>query len=358
MTPSGALSASPPAARNGHAGASRRDAGAASPVVAPPARPAVAVVVASHGRPARLAALLDALGEQSLERARWEAVVVHDGSGPETTAVLGRHPLVVAGVVRAIALAPGQRSPAVMRNAGWRAARAPLVAFTDDDCRPPRDWLARAVAAAERHPGAILQGPTRPDPHEAEHFRSSLLVHSRWIEPAKWGHTCNIAYPRTVLERIEGFDERFERPVGEDVDLLARARRAGAPRAAIGDLLMHHAVEPTTLREQLGLARRHGQLAVAMKRNPEYRRGRNQPLGLFISWRHAWFALSALALLAAPRRPPALLAVLPWIVSARTMYGSSYRGRWPARLPALWIVDLVQLLALARASARHRTLLL
>ena len=31
--------------------------------------------------------------------------------------------------------------PAKARNRGWRAAAAPLVAFTDDDCRPSTTWL-------------------------------------------------------------------------------------------------------------------------------------------------------------------------------------------------------------------------
>ena len=245
-----------------------------------------------------------------------------------------------------------------MRNAGWRAARAPVIAFTDDDCRPPAGWLARTVAAAERHPGAILQGPTRPDPEETANFRTSLLVHTRWVEPAKWGHTCNIAYPRAVLEQIGGFDERFVEPVGEDVDLLARARRAGAPHAPLPDLQMYHAVEPTTLRGAITIASRHGQLALAVKRNPRYRWGRYQPLGVFITWRHGWFALAVLALLAAPRRPLAAMAILPWLVSARRTHGSSYRGRWAARLPALWLVDAVEVAVLARASVRYRTLLL
>src|SRR3546814_2372804 len=55
--------------------------------------------------------------------------------------------------------------PAPGRNAGWRAARAPVVAFIDDDCTPEPGWvaaLARAFARNDRL--GVAQGRTQaPD---------------------------------------------------------------------------------------------------------------------------------------------------------------------------------------------------
>ena len=56
--------------------------------------------------------------------------------------------------------------PAAARNEGWRAAGAPLVAFTDDDCVATPVWLEEALRAAREEPGAIVQGRTEPDPDE------------------------------------------------------------------------------------------------------------------------------------------------------------------------------------------------
>src|SRR4051812_19641946 len=99
--------------------------------------PEIAVVVPSHDRPLRLRWLLNALEEQTLARERWELIVAHDSTGPETAALLASHPV----GARAIGFAPGSAGPAAKRNAGWRAGSAPLIAFTDDDCRPPPEWL-------------------------------------------------------------------------------------------------------------------------------------------------------------------------------------------------------------------------
>jgi glycosyltransferase involved in cell wall biosynthesis len=168
--------------------------------------PEIAVVVPSHDRPLRLRWLLNALEEQTLPRDRFEVVVVHDSSGPETEELLRTHPLAAEGVLRHRAFAPGP-GPAHKRNAGWRMARAPLVAFTDDDCRPPPEWLERALAGARRHPGAIVQGTTRPDPDEEELVLAAAHARTQRIDPpSPWAETCNIVYPRDVLEAVGGFD--------------------------------------------------------------------------------------------------------------------------------------------------------
>ena len=41
---------------------------------------------------------------------------------------------------------PASAGPAAQRNHGWRAGGAPLVAFTDDDCRPAPGWLEALLA--------------------------------------------------------------------------------------------------------------------------------------------------------------------------------------------------------------------
>src|SRR3954466_9665384 len=119
--------------------------------------PEISVVVPSHERPVRLRWLLNALSEQTLARERFEVVVVHD-SGPATARLLATHPI----RVREIELPPCGAAP--KRNAGWRAARAPLVAFTDDDCRPPREWLQRGPGARRRPPRGAAQGDPQAGP--------------------------------------------------------------------------------------------------------------------------------------------------------------------------------------------------
>ena len=337
--------------------------------------PRVTVVVPSHDRPARLAALLDALAAQTLPRERWEAVVVHDSPG-ETDAVLANHPLANAGVLRAVRFPAGSGSAAAMRNAGWRAARAPLIAFTDDDCRPAPTWLARLLDAAGAEPGAVVQGRTRPDPDEApaplpDRFIPGVFVfvHTLSVDPpSPQGETCNMLYPRTLLERLGGFCEAFRLPFGEDSDLVLRARRDGAGVEPAPDALVLHAVETLSLGDRVRATRRWSQLALVAKRNPEYRRGPDKPLGIFVSRRHALFLVALAGAAATPWRARLALAALPWLRFTVGLYRDvpPERGRLllsgrfavPRMVAARGLLDAAEVWWLACGSVRYRTLFL
>ena len=323
---------------------------------ATPADPAIAVVVPSHERPLRLRWLLNALEEQTLDRSWFEVVVCHDSRGSETETLLRTHPLAAAGVLRHVRAEPGH-GPAVKRNLGWRAARAPLIAFTDDDCRPPADWLERALAAARSHPGAIVQGKTQPDPDELSLAMRSPHALTQLIDPpVPWAQTCNIVYPRTVLERAGGFDDGFEWV--EDTDLAQRARASGVPYVGAPNVLTYHAVHALAIVPRLRSVGRWQHLALLVKRHPELRR--HYPARCFWHERHGWLLLGLGGVALARRRPLALTLVLPWAWRAAPAYGGGLRGRVRSllELPGRAAIDAAEVAALARGSIRYRTFFL
>jgi GT2 family glycosyltransferase len=320
--------------------------------------PEVSVVVPSHERPLRLRWLLNALEEQTLPRERWELLVVHD-SGESTETLLREHPLAAAGVLRHIRLEAGTGSPSRQRNTGWRATRAPLVAFTDDDCRPTPEWLERLLAAARRSPGAIVQGATKPDPYEAEIMDFAPRARSMDVDPpGPHAQTCNILYPRALLERVDGFDELFPYPAGEDVDLAFRARGAGAGYEGEPGALVYHAVDTFSLLKMVRFNRRWESLALCVKRYPEYRSAFETRL--FWKRRHGWLMLAAAGIAVTPRRPLAALLTVPYLQRAMPVHGPSplARARGATELVGRMVVDASEMTALVRGSIRHRTLLL
>jgi GT2 family glycosyltransferase len=321
-------------------------------------RPDAAVVVSSHDRPVRLRWLLNALAQQTLPLERFEVVVAHDSSAPDTERLLRTHPLRAAGRLRHLRFDPGSVWPGAKRNAAWRAARAPLVLFTDDDCRPAPDWLEQAVAAGASHRGAILQGRTEPDPDEIAVLHGAPWAHTVSVHPpTAWAETCNIAYPRDLLERLEGFDEHVL--VGEDTDLAMRAQAAGAPLVAVPTMLVHHAVQASWLPARLRSLGRWQHMPWVVKRHPQLRRevwGR-------IWWKreHAALMAAAAAPALARRRPGAAAALaLPWLGLALRHRGYGARGilRSVSELPGRAAMDATEIAALARGSLRYRTVLL
>lgn len=314
--------------------------------------PEIGVVVATRNRADRLAGLLRSLAEQTLAPDRFEVIVVDDGSTDATGQVLDRaslsnHPRIVA------LRAPGD-GPACARNAGWRAARAPLIAFTDDDCEATPDWLEQSVAAAAERPGAIVQGPTTPIPREIE--RAGPFTRTNVItEPGPSFETCNIVYPRALLERLNGFDERFPEALGEDTDLGWRARELGAQLHWCERARVHHAVEDVGPVGFLRSALMGRDAVLAFRRHPGLRA--ELRWRVFRNGRLPWLA-AALVGISLARRFPLLGTVLA-LPYARHMARICVRQRTSflmAPYYALW--DLLFLYTALRGSVRHRTLVL
>jgi GT2 family glycosyltransferase len=316
----------------------------------PDHRPEIAVVIPTRSRETRLAFALEALAEQTLAPERFEVIVVRAAdaaAGTLTEAPDGLH----------VSFLTSRAGPAVQRNIGWRAARASWVAFTDDDCRPAADWLERLLEARPG-PETILQGRTEPDPDES-HLLWGLARSWEITEPNDWFATCNVAYPRSLLERVGGFDERFPSAWGEDTDLGLRASESGAGLVYVDRALVWHAVLPRALPGALREARRWAATPTVVKRHPSHREGFYGRV--FVSARHAYLPLALAALPAIRRRPLlAALAAAPYLKRTLDWRNPSPRRllRQAIHLPARVAVDLAEMTAIARAAVRNRVLVL
>lgn len=315
---------------------------------------ALSIVVASRDRPLRLRWLLNALADQTLDRALWEVVVCHDSVGRATDQLLAEHPLAREGVLRS--RRHNRRTAGAGRNLGVELAVAPTVVFTDDDCRPPRDWLANVWAAVQRHPGAIIQGPVEGDPDESAMRRAPYPRTVAFTAvPTPWAECCNIVYPRDLVQRVGGFVEDVDSC--EDTDLSMRARRAGARYVGAAQMLTYHAVDEGGLSAWVRSSRRWRFVPWLFKRHPELRR--EITLGVFWKREHLSLPVALWALATAARHPPRLLLVIPWALGRRT-HGPGLRGRLRdlVELPGWAVIDGAELLALLHGSVEHRTLVL
>ena len=104
--------------------------------------PAVSVIVPAYQAEDTIDRCLAALAQQTVPRARYEVLVVDDGSSDGTPARAQAH----AGVRL---LRQAHRGPAAARNLGVEQARGEIVLFTDADCEPLPDWIERMVAALD-----------------------------------------------------------------------------------------------------------------------------------------------------------------------------------------------------------------
>lgn len=124
------------------------------------------------------------------------------------------------------------RGPAAARNRAIRAASGELLAFTDDDCVPPGDWLRRhELLHADARVGAAggLQVASAPNFFD----RFDMARYPAWYGAAAGAaptesdvlYANNLSVRREVLEQVGLFDERFLS--GEDPELARRIAGAG-----------------------------------------------------------------------------------------------------------------------------------
>jgi glycosyltransferase involved in cell wall biosynthesis len=319
---------------------------------------AVTVVAATYNRAERLAALLDALRAQTFRD--FDVVIVDDASADETIGVLAEARARGDLALTVLRHETG-RGPAVARNAGWRAASAPVIAFTDDDCRPSPGWLAAGVAAmaatANGTREAIVQGLTEPDPLEADRlgpFTRSLNVR----ELDHWYATANMFYSRATLERLGGFDETtFSRPGGEDTDLAWRAIGDGVPTAFSPEARVWHAVHELGPVKRLRFATRWDETMAVFGRYPELRR---QTLIRGLFWKESHYHLArTIAGLLLPGRLRLVGAYFAWryalLLWRRAHWHGDGKGGGPLLVPYYLAENIIELATAARGAARYRT---
>jgi GT2 family glycosyltransferase len=323
----------------------------------PTATPEISVAVSTYQRREFLPALIASLERQTLAPDRFEVVIADngttDGSSELLVELAATSPLDIR-IVRN----EENRGPAPGRNIAWRAARAPLVAFTDDDCEPTPGWLEEGLRAMGN--GHVVGvGMTEPNPaHWSIHGPFSHVV---FVKNAKIFETCNAFYRRADLDAVGGFDETFLTPSGEDTDLGMRVRKLGAKPRFLGDAVVHHRIDPSSFRGALRVAWRWTDVPLLVKRHPEVRRD--------FTWRVFWKPTHLAALLAAAsgllavaspgKRRAALLLALPWLHYRLIEQPVTQHGlRRYSSLAGVFAVDATEVAALVRGSVRHRSVLL
>ncbi|NBR27144.1 MAG: glycosyltransferase [Betaproteobacteria bacterium] len=215
-----------------------------------------AVILTTYNRPDALAAVLNGYLAQSTQS--FELLVADDGSTGATRAVVDDFRSRAAFPLNHVWHEDCGFRAAAIRNRALAATTADYIIFSDGDCVPATDFVARHQALAER--GWFVAGNRvlLAQAFTAHALSQALPLHRygaldwlaawckrdinrllpllrrgdgnwRRAQPQRWEgvKTCNLAAWREDLARINGLDESYSGWGLEDSDLVIRLLHAG-----------------------------------------------------------------------------------------------------------------------------------
>jgi glycosyltransferase involved in cell wall biosynthesis len=184
--------------------------------------PRISVVLCTYNGNRTIAETLRHL--EKLDYSNFEVIVVDDGSTDGCADQVKEHGF------RLIRIHNSGLGSA--RNTGLQAATGEIVAYIDDDAYPDRDWLKYLALTFLNSDFVGVGGPNIPPPGDgwmADCIANSpggpihVLLSDREAEHIPG---CNMAFRKSALVEIGGFDEVF-RVAGDDVDICWSLQKKG-----------------------------------------------------------------------------------------------------------------------------------
>jgi glycosyltransferase involved in cell wall biosynthesis len=200
----------------------------------PPTSLRISVIVATRNRSNQIAECVRSI--LANQDADFELLVVDQSDAP------AREPAMAAigNDSRLRWVATDTRGLSASRNIGISTTSAPLIAFTDDDCRVPSDWVSRLRAAFAADAelsllfgGVVLRSEDRVRGYAAQFEPKETREFQRALPDGRspWGIGANMSIRRAVFDHIGMFDPLLGTgapfSAAEEIDFTIRALIGG-----------------------------------------------------------------------------------------------------------------------------------
>lgn len=207
--------------------------------------PQVSVVVCTRNRAEFLPVFLDSLSKIST-LISWEIVFVNNSSSDNTQQLLEDFAANISMPVHIVFEAlPGLGRA---RNAGWHAAQADIITFTDDDCYPQQDFIDQIWSEFQDQSIGFVGG--RVELYDLQDLPITIKVDKlekffpayTFIGPG-YLHGANFSFRKQLLKSINGFDSFMGSGTSfpaEDCDAVYRALNAGYNGKYSPDIVVYH----------------------------------------------------------------------------------------------------------------------
>jgi glycosyltransferase involved in cell wall biosynthesis len=210
------------------------------------AAPKISILVCTRNRADQLAGTIASL--QAIKSSiPWEAVILNNRSTDRTEEVIKAACQQDSRLRYGYEAQPGLGAA---RDSGWRQTRGEIIALSDDDCYFTADFIDNIWAAFAEHPevgvvgGRILLYDPEDAPLTIDLRTEPVSTPPRTVVRTGAFHGANLAFRRSTLEKIGGFDRNLGAGTpfpAEDIDAVAAGIWAGdAGRFDPRPTILHH----------------------------------------------------------------------------------------------------------------------
>jgi glycosyltransferase involved in cell wall biosynthesis len=165
----------------------------------------ISIVVPVHNEERLIEGCIRSLLELDYPRDRYEIIVVDNNSTDRSREIVRRFP-------RVKLLREPEQGDFAARNRGLRESRGEIIAFTDSDTAPFRDWLKQIREAMRPPEVAVVIGNLQFHPdskalemmadYEAE---KAEFIFSSDVKEIYFGYTCNMIVRRSAFDKLGPF---------------------------------------------------------------------------------------------------------------------------------------------------------
>lgn len=180
----------------------------------PNKKPAISIIIPAYNEEDYLAECLESLLNQDLGRENYEVIVVNNASTDNTARIAKKYTVKL--------VTEKKKGYIYALIAGVKEAKGEIFAFTDADCRVPRNWLSNFLEKFKSDPALDAIGGTFSF-FDGNQFLKSLAEFSQPFVYHLTGG--NMAIRRSSYHKFDGFNPKIN--YGADVALHFKVKKFG-----------------------------------------------------------------------------------------------------------------------------------
>lgn len=220
---------------------------------------AATAVICTYDRYDLLPKAIESLARQTLTPERFEIIIIDNSPDHKFSALFSKQFSGISNLTWATERTPGLSNA---RNAGIRLARAPVIAFMDDDAIAAPNWLEVMTNAFADfgEDAAVAGGRVSPiwDAPRPDWLHERLLGYvsvvdwggsERYAAPGEWMAGTNIAFRTEALRNVGGFSVYLGRSGGgqallsnDETEVIDKVAAAGGRLIYVPNAVMEHLV--------------------------------------------------------------------------------------------------------------------